>query len=105
MDLAAQVFAHLSGQRVYLPVACFACHAASILRMFSSSMALYQSLLAPVRSFLVPLTCPRFIACSFPCGRWVCDDPSSLCARSLGRSSPCSPWLSALSWWLSLAQR
>jgi len=61
---ALRCLTHL-GARSYFPC-CFACHSASTLRMFSSSICLYQSL-APLRSFLWPVTCPRFIPCSFRC--------------------------------------
>ena len=103
MYLAAQVFAHLSGQRVYLPV-CFACHSASILRMFASSIVWYH--LAPLRSVLVPVTCPCFILCSFLC---VVGKNMTLCSvlRSPlpGGHRPCAVVVSALSPAFSLAQR
>src|SRR6266704_3523163 len=65
----------------YLPV-CLACHAASIRFRFSASMALYQSL-APVRSFLWPVTCPRFMLCSSVVFRRVAA------AHQLAPKTPC----------------
>jgi hypothetical protein len=46
------------------------------LRMFAFSICLYQSL-APVRSRLLPVTCPRFMRCSFVCGV-SCPVPCSI---------------------------
>src|SRR5207249_11159815 len=72
-------------------VVCFAAHSASNWRIIASASGVWyhQLLPLPLRSFLFPVTCPRFILCA-PC---VCGVSVTILvvrwARSLGRSSPC----------------